>query len=308
MGKLKRKKYHKRSKRHLIVNAALVLILFMTIGFATINANLGIIGNINLKKFSVFAKNLSYDNTNTGIGCSNAQCMLDYLSLGPSFATDSWATIVSNIQNNTIPSYYTVGSEKEVDMGTFGTHTLRIANMSTPSECSTTGFSQTACDFVLEFTDIITTHRMNPLVGGENGGWEYSEMRTYVNSDIYNALPSELKNGIINTTVVSGYGTKDSANYITTDKLYLIDDKEICGSSDSTANDYERQLDYYLDLGVTKSNYSEAIKKINGTAEWWWLRSVYFRGDGFYDVTSNGNTGAASPEHEFGVSPAFRLG
>ena len=50
MGKVKRKKYHKRSKRHLIINATLILILFMTIGFATINTNLGIIGNISLKK------------------------------------------------------------------------------------------------------------------------------------------------------------------------------------------------------------------------------------------------------------------
>ena len=38
------------------------------------------------------------------------------------------------------------------------------------------------------------------------GGWPASAMRTYVNETIYNALPSALRSGIINTTVVSGRG------------------------------------------------------------------------------------------------------
>ena len=33
--------------------------------------------------------------------------------------------------------------------------------MSTPDECKTEGFSQTACGFVVEFTDVITKHTMN---------------------------------------------------------------------------------------------------------------------------------------------------
>ncbi|MBR2828318.1 MAG: hypothetical protein IKE70_03715, partial [Bacilli bacterium] len=77
------------------------------------------------------------------------------------FEGDDWSTIISNAQNGNT-SAYTVGSTKTVDLGTLGTHTLRVANNSTPAECATEGFSQTACGFVLEFADIITTHRMNP--------------------------------------------------------------------------------------------------------------------------------------------------
>ena len=78
-----------------------------------------------------------------------------------SFAEDSWETIVKRVQAGEIGTY-NVGDTKEVNLGTtYGTHTLRIANTSTPSECSTEGFSQTACGFVLEFADIITTHIMN---------------------------------------------------------------------------------------------------------------------------------------------------
>ena len=79
----------------------------------------------------------------------------------PDFATDSWSTIIANVKAGN-GNEYAVGSTKEVNLGTtYGTHTLRVANTSTPSECSTTGFSQTACGFVLEFADIITTHAMN---------------------------------------------------------------------------------------------------------------------------------------------------
>ena len=118
-----------------------------------------------------------------------------------SFATDSWKTIIKAVRNNNI-SKYNVGDTKTVDLGTYGTHTLRVANTSTPSECSRAGFSQTACGFVLEFADIITEYNMNPKgtykgtkydYGWNVDGWPASSMYTFVNNDIYNALPSELK-------------------------------------------------------------------------------------------------------------------
>ena len=64
-----------------------------------------------------------------------------------SFADDSWATIIAAIQNGDT-SLYHVGDTKSIDLGTLGTHTLRIANMSTPSACSGSSYSQTACGFV----------------------------------------------------------------------------------------------------------------------------------------------------------------
>ena len=45
-----------------------------------------------------------------------------------------------------------VGDTKEVDLGSFGTHTVRISNM---SKCTNGETSETACGFVVEFADII---------------------------------------------------------------------------------------------------------------------------------------------------------
>ena len=230
----------------------------------------------------------------------------------PNFATDSWSTIIANVKAG-YGSEYKVGSTKEVNLGTtYGTHTLRVANTSTPSECSTTGFSQTACGFVLEFADIITTHNMNDTETNV-GGWPATSMRTFVNNDIYNAIPSEIKNAIIDTTVVSGHGsTSGETNFTSTDKLYLLAPKEIYtnwSNSSDTAKDLTRTLDYYTSIAVTTSNYSGAIKK-NGTSAFaWWLRVANFNNNnGFYYVISGGPYYYSTASGTYGIGPAFRIG
>ncbi len=234
----------------------------------------------------------------------------------PNFSTDSWSEIIANVKAGN-GSEYKVGSTKEVNLGTtYGTHTLRVANTSTPSECSTTGFSQTACGFVLEFADIITTHSMNDT-DTNVGGWPASSMYTFVNNDIYNAIPSEIKNAIIDTIVVSSHGsTSGEANFTSTDKLYLLSTAEVWaeGSSNQigkydTARDVTRQLDYYKNLGVTTSSYSGAIKK-NGTSNSvWWLRAVYSDGNRrFYNVYDYGGWYPDTANNANGVAPAFRIG
>ena len=244
-----------------------------------------------------------------------------------SFTTDSWPTIIRAVKSGNTTSY-NVGDTKTVDMGTLGTHTLRIANKLTPSECSTTGFSQTACGFVLEFADIITEHNMNPSgeyegttyeYGWNVDGWPASSMRTYVNTDIYNALPTELKNGIIDTTVVSGHGsTSGETNFTSTDRLYLLSTHEVWEDVDGdtsigpdcydTAYNNTRQLDYYAGLNITTSNYSGAIKQNNGSNAWWWLRSAISNSAySFYGVYSFGRWSSGTANYPNGVSPAFRI-
>ena len=229
----------------------------------------------------------------------------------PDFATDSWSTIIANVKAGN-GSEYAVGSTKEVNLGTtYGTHTLRVANTSTPSECSTTGFSQSACGFVLEFADIIRTRTMNDT-NTNVGGWPASSMYTFVNNDIYNAIPSEIKNAIIDTTVVSGHGKSDTENFTTTDKLYLLAPKEIYtdwSNSYDTAKNLARTLDYYKNLGTSAHNYSGAIKKNGTSATDWWLRAAISNNTGnFFSVSDNGDWANYRASYTDGVAPAFRLG
>ncbi len=251
------------------------------------------------------------------------------------FSTDSWETIINAVQVGAT-SAYQVGDTKTVELGNnIGTHTLRIANMATPTECGTEGFSQTACGFVLEFADSITRYVMNNI-DTSNGGWNATEIRHYLNDEneptsIYNSFPEILRNAIIDTTVVSGYACanyslsmggctlvdNNGQNFTSIDKLYLLATHEVWEDDDGDTNDgidysdtaynNTRQLDYYKEIGVTSSHSSGAMK----SGWYWWLRSTTRRTvRRFYRTNhidaspdlSGGNTQA------YGVSPAFRLG
>ena len=144
------------------------------------------------------------------------------------------------------------------------------------------------------------------------GGWPTTSMKTFVNNDIYNAISEEIKNAIIDTTVVSGHGyTSGEENFTSTDKLYLLAPKEIYTnfSSRDSSKDLTRTLDYYTSIGVTTDNYSGAIKKNGFRADDWWLRSAPSSGiNNFYIISNDGIYGTDSAYYPNGVSPAFRIG
>ena len=226
------------------------------------------------------------------------------------FSTDDWEIIIDAIREGN-DGVYNVGDTKEIDLGSYGKHTLRIANKSTPSECSNTNFSQSACGFVLEFADIIITHKMNDT-NTNIGGWPASSMYTFVNNDIYNAIPDEIKDEIIDTTVVSGHGKSDTENFTSTDKLYLLSTAEVWAQgssntiSDDATRDVTRQLDYYKNLGTSTTNRSGAVKK-SGYA--WWLRVANSSdNNNFYRVNNRGDWSNNNASTTNGVAPAFRLG
>ncbi len=226
------------------------------------------------------------------------------------FREDDWSTIVANVKAGNTDKY-NIGDIREIDLGTYGIHTVRVANKSTPDECSTEGFSQSACGFVLEFTNILSNRAMN-TINTNNGGWPASAMYTYLNTDLYNEFPTNLKSSIIDTVVVSGYGYSDSVNFTSIDKLYLLAPKEIYSDWSSqydSAIDLTRQLDYYYNINILTNSYSNAIKKLGTTASQWWLRSAttgnYFA---FFCINSKGGSTLYDAFSTYGVSPAFRIG
>lgn len=132
--------------------------------------------------------------------------------------------------------------------------------------------------------------------------------------NIYNAMPSHLRNIIIDTLTVSANGSKDgkTTNFTSTDKLYLLTPKEIYAdwsSTAETASNLTRQLDYYKNLGTNTSNYSGVIKKSGTIASNWWLRAAHPLSPlSFYFVGIDGKYGSGDASYDKGVSPAFRIG
>ena len=252
------------------------------------------------------------------------------------FATDSWATIASNISSGNT-SRYNVGDTREIaidgftntEPGSNGLYTVRVANNSNYS-CSLA--SKTACGFVVEFVDIITTHNMNPAgtyngkyyqYGTNLGGWPSSSMRDYIQNTLLGKLPSELRNVIADTNVISSHGAADNGtsdgNWESTDKLYLLSPGEIysnCLTSDcydtasynTTTKTTTRQLDYYNGV-TTSANYERTIKQRNGYSWWWWLRAApSYLSSHFSTVHFDGSYYYWRYAYDVGgVAPAFRI-
>ncbi len=232
-----------------------------------------------------------------------------------SFETDSWETIIKAVKEKNT-SVYKIGDRKEISLEGLGNFTIRIANNSTPTECGQSGFSESACGFVIEFEDIITTHRINES-DTNAGGWSASEVRSYLNDELLNAFPEVLRNHIIDTTVVSGHGNMENTNLISTDKIYLLSIAEIYGKEnissatvDDSAKEVTRQLDYYKEKFQETNDYSSAIKtNINGNATLWWLRSANaLNNRSFYLIHVRGDWRSWAASGNNAVAPAFRLG
>ena len=126
---------------------------------------------------------------------------------------------------------------------------------------------------------------------------------------VYMSLPEDLRNIIIDTTVVSGHGPSDSSNFTSTDKLFLLDGKELYGTSYTeqweTAKGSQRQLDYYLSVGCTASNKSAIVKQYNSVDTDWWIRSADSGSNGYFFRVGTGRNSTSNVA--YGVSPAFRI-
>ena len=237
-----------------------------------------------------------------GISCENM----------PSFSTDSWTTIVNNIRNGKAYLYAPANGGKanqiyrDIDLGELGVHTLRVANT---TQCTSGEISETACGFVIEFADNITKVAYKST-GTTNGGYPNTPLYTYITETIYNSLPQELKDIIINTKVVSGHGSGDTDNIVSShQKLYLFSMMEIFGATDytiqyDTAYTTTRQLDYY------RLNNSREARSKQNSAIWWTRTAGAISNNSFIAVQDSDARGFVNHHfsNKFGVSVAFRIG
>ena len=238
---------------------------------------------------------------------SNMTLYARFVDACEDFTNDSWDTIATNIATN--PEYYPVGCTKDVSVNTNGnsyTRTVKIVNNTTPEECNGENYSQTACGFVLEFTSSIGTYSFNEN-GLNAGGWKNSDLRKNMNTILYNALPTDLKNIIIPTKVISGHGyNEEETNFVSDDYLYVASTYEVYGSTynDTLDSDQTRQFDYYKFMEVTIDNYQAVNKNTS-----YLLRSAYSTSKSYItSVYSRGSADYVNPASYYSIVPAFRIG
>ena len=124
--------------------------------------------------------------------------------------------------------------------------------------------------------DVVCNHNMNSS-NTTSGGWASSAMRTFMNGELLSKFPQYVRD-VIKEVKKPYCATANGATQYSNDKLFLASEKEVFGTS-SYGND-GAQYEYW---SINNTNNAR-IKKLNGSAQFWWMRSVrdsaYFLGVG----------------------------
>ena len=133
-------------------------------------------------------------------------------------------------------------------------------------------------------------HAMNKGSQTNSGGWKASDMRSFVNGELYQALPDELKSIIKTVDKISDGGSTNQTLVTTQDRCWIASWDEVGLASKS--NSLPGQGSAYS--AIFNNNNATRKKYITDDTEYgrWWLRSSYCN-DGsstFWRVTNSGST------------------
>ena len=119
------------------------------------------------------------------------------------------------------------------------------------------------------------------------GGYGGSEMKTTTLPSLVNAMPSWMKNRMIEFSVLVGSGYSSfTLETVTGNKLALRSEIEIFGSSTRSVTGEGALLDYY----TSSDNIKKRMGHSGSVADYWWLRSPRKMGDSEFVCVRNGSS------------------
>ena len=207
-----------------------------------------------------------------------------------STVSDSWSTIIANANYATD---YSVGDVKLVDFGTFGQHYFELVAIDEDTKASGGTARMTWLN-----KNFLTTHVMN-TTATTTGGYDASNMKSWITSDVLPQLQSEIRNALVPVTKISGT-YENSAVVVngqsTTESLWIPSVYEMFGTTT------------YENTGARYSKFDSDSKRIkynsSGSANGWWLRSVGSAGN-FRCVNNHGGAYYHVANYAYGVVLGF---
>ena len=210
------------------------------------------------------------------------------------FADNTWEQIIAACQKKIIPTTWKVGDQKAMTIG--GTdYLIDIIGINHDDYSDGSGKSP----FTFQLHDCYgETKNMNSS-NTNSGGWTSCAMRSTHLPAILALMPAEVKNGIREVNKLTSAGNKSSTINTTADKLFLLSEVEIFGSTTYSAAGEGTQYDYY------KAGNSK-VKKWNGSATIWEERSPNANNSTYFCmVRSNGYAYSDLASHAYGVAFGF---
>ena len=230
--------------------------------------------------------------TNTAdvvVGTAN----VDMIMSDPVFGNNSWADIIKACQEKQVPSTWNVGDSCNMIINNT-TYAIDIIGKNHDDYADGSG----KAPLTFQLHDCYAAKNMNSS-DTNSGGWTSCAMRSSTMATLLTKLPSALQNVIKAVNKLTSAGNRSATINTTSDKLFLLSEVEIFGSTTHSKSGEGSQYAYY------KAGNSK-IKKVDGSASAWWERSPH-RSDNtiFCNVSSQGNTNGSSATYRNGVSFAF---
>ena len=193
------------------------------------------------------------------------------------FANNDWSAIIAACQSGGVPDTWVVGNSKTMTIN--GTD-YQIDIIGKNHDTYASGGK---APLTFQMHDCYaTTYRMNSS-DTNNGGWTSCAMRKTHLPAILTLMPSEVQAAIREVNKLTSAGGGSSTINTTADKLFLLSEIEIFGSTTNSKAGEGSQYAYYR-AGNSK------VKKYNGSAHFWWGRSPYGSNSvHFCYVDSHGN-------------------
>lgn len=214
------------------------------------------------------------------------------LALSTDLETFTWDAIESISESGNAASIWSVGDKKTINIdGTDYQFQIIGFNHDTKTEGGKAGIT-------FQMVDCMNaTARMNSS-NTNKGGWTNCEMRTSTLKNIFSKLPADLQNVIKAVNKLTSAGNNSATINTTSDKLFLLSEVEIFGSTDYSKSGEGSQYAYYR-AGNSK------VKKVKGSAKLWWERSPDDTTTNFCIVTSNGTASNNNSAVPLGVAFGF---
>ena len=217
--------------------------------------------------------------------------------VGATLETTSWDNIAAVSKFGQAPNYWKVGDKKNITVNGV-TYAAQIIGFDHDTLTTADG-GRTKAGITFQLVDCLkTTYSMNGSNTNVNG-WRGSTMRTSTMATLLNQLSSDLKSVLKFVNKVTSVGNSSSGLETTSDKLFLLSEIEVFGATQYSYAGEGKQYEYY-----TAGN--STIKKVNGSAYYWWERSPY-SGDTSYfcNVYNNGVADSNGASGSSGVSFGF---
>lgn len=215
------------------------------------------------------------------------------LALPTDLETAGWDTIDSIAKSGNAASIWSVGDKKTINIDGIDYQFQIIGfNHDTKTAGGTAGIT-------FQMVDCMHTKEQMNSSSTNSGGWTSCAMRTSVLNSIFSSLPADLQNVIKAVNKLTSAGNQSATISTTSDKLFLLSEVEIFGSTTHSKSGEGNQYAYY------KAGNSK-VKKVKGSDSYWWERSPKQNDTSrFCYVSDRGYTDYATANNSFGVSFGF---